>query len=52
MSDEPVYWGNSNSKQWKSNCLGTQHKSTNTDKYDQKTKPVNSDENITKCSIC
>ena len=66
MKDEQVYYGNnstrgrfnnykrsnSNSKQWKYNCPGTQHKSMNNDKYGRKTNPVNSNGNITKCSIC
>ena len=66
MKDEPVYWGNnsttrrfnnykrgnSNSKQWKYNSPGTQHKSMNTDKYGRKTNPENSNRNITKCSTC
>ena len=66
MKDEPVYYGNnstrgrfynfkrsnSNSKQWKYNSPGTQHKSMNIDKYGGKTNPVNSNGNITKCSVC
>ena len=66
MKDEPVYYGNnstrgcfnnykrgnSNSKQWKYNNPGTQHKSINTGKYGRRTNPVNSNGNITKCSIC
>ena len=43
---------NSNSKQWKYNNPGTQHKSMNTDKYGQKTNPINGNGNITKSSIC
>ena len=66
MKDEPVYYGNnstrgrfnnykrsnSNSKQWKYNSPGTQHRRMSTDKYDRKTNAVNSNGNIAKCSIC
>ena len=66
MKDEPVYYGNnsirgcfnnykrsnSNSKQWKSNSPSTQQKRMNTDKFGRKTNPINSNGNITKCSIC
>ena len=62
MKDETAYYGNnstrgrfnnykrsnSNSKQWKYNSPGTQHRSMDTDKYDRKTNAVNSNGNTAK----